>query len=122
MVKSGGPMTAKTQDQIADLAEVFHLMGDPSRLRVLLLLLEGARPVGAIAETTGFSLSLVSHHLRLLRDGRLARAMRHGKQVIYSVDDEHIRRVLTDMVAHLSEGSPASDLGTGASRPRAKEA
>ncbi len=121
MTKSGGAMTAKTQEQIADLAEVFHLMGDPSRLRVLLLVLEGARPVGAIAEATGFSLSLVSHHLRLLRAGRLVRAERRGKQVIYSVDDEHIRRVLTDMVAHLSEASPAPALGPGASRPEAKE-
>ena len=118
MTETGGPMTVKTQGQIADLAEVFHLMGDPSRLRVLLLVLEGDRPVGAIAEATGFSASLVSHHLRLLRAGRLVRAERRGKQVIYSVDDEHIRRVLTDMVEHLSETSP----GPEALRPGTEEA
>ena len=122
MAKPGGTMTAKTQDQIADLAEVFHLMGDPSRLRVLLLVLEGDRPVGAIAEATGFSASLVSHHLRLLRGGRLVRAERHGKQVIYSVDDAHIRRVLTDMVEHLSEAAPALVSGPGASGPGPEEA
>ena len=117
MAIPSGAMTANTQDRVADLAEVFHLMGDPSRLRVLLLVLEGDRPVGAIAEATGFSASLVSHHLRLLRAGRLVRAERRGKQVIYSVDDEHIRRVLTDMVAHLSEPTPVL-----ASEPGAEEA
>ncbi len=122
MAIPGEIITAKTQDRIADLAEVFHLMGDPSRLRVLLLVLEGDRPVGAIAEATGFSASLVSHHLRLLRAGRLVRAERRGKQVIYSVDDEHIRRVLTDMVAHLSEATPALAPGSGTPGPAAEEA
>ena len=102
-------MAASTQQQeLASLAEVFHLMGDPSRLSILMVVLEGARPVGEIAALTGLSASLVSHHLRLLRGGRLVRAERRGKRVFYTVDDEHIRSVLTDMAEHVAELGPAS--------------
>jgi ArsR family transcriptional regulator len=98
----------QTQDHLASLAEVFHLMGDPSRLSILMVVLGGARPVGEIAVETGLSASLVSHHLRLLRGGRLVRGSRRGKQVFYTVDDEHIRSVLTDMAEHVAEFGPAA--------------
>ncbi len=101
-------MIASTQQQeVAELAEVFHLMGDPSRLSILLVVLDGPRAVGEIAAATGLSASLVSHHLRLLRAGRLVRAERRGKQVFYTVDDAHIRSVLTDMAEHVAELAPA---------------
>jgi DNA-binding transcriptional ArsR family regulator len=95
--------TIQTQDHLADLAGVFHLMGDPSRLSILMAVLEGPLPVAEIAAGTGLSTSLVSHHLRLLRGGRLVRAERRGKQVFYTVDDAHIRSVLTDMAEHVAE-------------------
>ena len=108
-------MTASTQQQkVAELAEVFHLMGDPSRLSILMAVLDGPRAVAEIAAATGLSASLVSHHLRLLRAGRLVRAERRGKQVFYTVDDAHIRSVLTDMAEHVAEPAP------GARVPRAK--
>jgi DNA-binding transcriptional ArsR family regulator len=95
--------TAQTQDQLAALAGVFHLMGDPSRLSILMTVLAGPRPVGEIAAETGLSPSLVSHHLRLLRGGRLVRADRRGKQVFYAIDDAHISSVLMDMAEHVAE-------------------
>ncbi len=107
-------MTSVTQDQLTNLAEVFHLMGDPSRLSILLVVLDGPRAVAEIAAETGLSASLVSHHLRLLRAGRLVRAERRGKQGFYTVDDEHIRSVLTDMAEHVAELAPAGRV------PRAK--
>ncbi len=108
-------MTASRQQQkVAELAEVFHLMGDPSRLSILMAVLDGPRAVAEIAAATGLSASLVSHHLRLLRAGRLVRAERRGKQVFYTVDDAHIRSVLTDMAEHVAEPAP------GARVPRAK--
>ena len=85
-------------------------MGDPSRLSILMAVLEGPLPVAEIAAGTGLSASLVSYHLRLLRGGRLVRAERRGKQVFYTVDDAHIRSVLTDMAEHVAEpgaGRPA---------------
>ena len=91
------------EDQIAELAEMFRMMGDQSRLRILLACMEAPESVGAIAERLGLSPSLVSHHLRLLRASRLLRAERRGKQVFYSAVDDHIRRVVSDMVDHVAE-------------------
>ena len=56
-----------------------------------------------VAERLGLSPSLVSHHLRLLRASRLIEAERRGNRVFYMVTDEHIRRMLTDMVDHVAE-------------------
>lgn len=96
-------MIADTQDHISELAEVFHLMGDPSRLGILMRVMDDAHSVGEIAAATGHSVSLVSHHLRLLRATRLVRAERRGKQVFYALDDAHVRCVLHDMAAHMRE-------------------
>ncbi len=89
-----------------------------SRLSILLFVLDGPRAVAEIAAATELSASLVSHHLRLLRAGRLVRAERRGKQVFYTVDDEHIRSVLTDMAEHVAELAPPSRVP----RARAKSA
>ena len=90
-------------DETAELAEIFRLMGDPSRLRIVLTCLHGPVAVTEIAESLGLSQSLVSHHLRLLRGARLLRSERRGKQVFYCAADDHVRGVLEDMVEHISE-------------------
>ncbi|MFQ5985163.1 MAG: ArsR/SmtB family transcription factor [Alphaproteobacteria bacterium] len=92
-----------SDDQTAELAETFRLVGEPTRLRIVLICLDEAVSVGEIAERLDLSLSLVSHHLRLLRAARLLRAERRGKHVFYRAADEHIRRVLKDMTAHVGE-------------------
>ena len=94
---------ATQPEHMAEMAEVFHLMGDPSRLGVLMLIMDEARSVGEIAAQTGHSVSLVSHHLRLLRARRLVRGERRGKQVFYTLDDAHVRSVLHDMSEHMRE-------------------
>ncbi|PNE11705.1 MAG: transcriptional regulator [Beijerinckiaceae bacterium] len=90
-------------DQAIQLAEMFRLMGDPSRLRIIIACLEAPICVSDLAARTRLSPSLVSHHLRLLRAARLLRAERQGKQVFYSPCDEHVRCTITDMVAHVGE-------------------
>ena len=85
------------------LADLFRLMGDPSRLQIVLVCLEQPISVGAIAERLGLSPSLVSHHLRLLKAARLLRAERRGKQVFYCACDNHIENVIADMQAHIAE-------------------
>ncbi len=92
-----------TEDQTAELADMFRLMSDPSRLRIILACLETSTSVGDMATALGLSPSLVSHHLRLLRAGRLIQAERRGNRVFYLITDEHIRRVLSDMVDHVAE-------------------
>jgi DNA-binding transcriptional ArsR family regulator len=91
------------EDRAAQLADLFRLLGDPSRLRIVVACLDAPAAVSAIADALGLSLSLVSHHLRLLKAARIVRAERQGKNVFYAADDEHIRRVIVDMLEHVNE-------------------
>ncbi len=94
---------ALNDDQLAELAEIFRMMGDSSRLGIFLTCMDEPVSVGDIVNRLGLSQSLVSHHLRLLRASRILRAERRGKQVFYSAVDDHIRRVIADMVDHVTE-------------------
>ncbi|WP_374762204.1 ArsR/SmtB family transcription factor [Massilia scottii] len=94
---------------IAQLADLFHLLGDPTRLRIVLSCLAGPIAVGDIAAGLQLSSSLVSHHLRLLRAARIVKAERQGKQVFYSTADAHISGVLTDMLDHIAEPTNGID-------------
>ncbi len=99
-------------DQVVELAEMFRLMSDPTRLKIILACLDGPAAVGEMAERLGISASLVSHHLRLLRAARLLQAERRGRQVFYVVGDEHIRSMLSDMVDHVAEGDVEAEAGS----------
>lgn len=90
-------------DQAAELAETFHLLGDANRLRLVLACLDEAVSVQTLADNLDMSPSLASHHLRLLRAARLMRAERRGRHVLYRAADEHVRRMLKDMVEHVQE-------------------
>jgi DNA-binding transcriptional ArsR family regulator len=92
-----------TDSDITIIAETFRLLGDPTRLKVLRACLNAPIPVTEIARTVEASPSLVSHHLRLLRAARLVRGERRNKQVFYEADDEHVRHMLADMLAHSGE-------------------
>ena len=90
-------------DRAPELADLFRLLGDPSRLRIVIACLDARVAVSDIAQRLGLSLSLVSHHLRLLRAARLVRGLREGKQVFYQVADHHVRGMITDMLEHIAE-------------------
>lgn len=97
-------MTDSIEDQqISAVADMFHLLGDPTRLKIVYSCLDEMRSAGDIAANTGASASLVSHHLRLLKAARLVRSERRGRQVFYVAADHHIRHVLGDMIDHLNE-------------------
>ncbi|WIY52217.1 metalloregulator ArsR/SmtB family transcription factor [Devosia sp. YIM 151766] len=96
-------MPLPEENYITVIAETYRLLGDPTRLKVLLTCLEGPIAVGDIAKATGASQSLVSHHLRLLRAARLVRGTRRNKQVFYEAADDHIANMLTDMLDHAME-------------------
>jgi DNA-binding transcriptional ArsR family regulator len=98
-----------TDDAVDQLADLFHLLGDPTRLRIVLSCLPAPIAVGDIAATLQLSSSLVSHHLRLLRAARIVKAERQGKQVFYSAADAHITGVLADMLEHIAEPSNGND-------------
>jgi len=90
-----------TDDQTFEMAEIFRLLGDPTRLRVVMACIDDTRAVGDIATSLGISASLVSHHLRLLRTAGLLRVERSGRFAYYSIADEHVRHMLEDMVDHV---------------------
>lgn len=97
------PTQALSADQATQLAETFHLLGDANRLRLVCACLDEAVSVQELSRRLGLSPSLASHHLRLLRAARLMRTERHGKRVYYHAADEHVRRVLADMIEHVQE-------------------
>ena len=101
MSKAKQPLLS--DDDASALADLFRLLGDPSRLRIVVSCLRTPRAVSDIAERLGLSVSLVSHHLRLLKGARLMRADRQGKQVYYVADDAHVRRMVEGMVTHIGE-------------------
>lgn len=99
----------KTDSSVAELSDLFRLLGDHTRLCIVLACVEKAIAVGDIAARLDLSGSLVSHHLRLLRAARIVKADRQGKQVFYTAADQHISRVLADMLEHIAEEQTESD-------------
>jgi len=106
-----------TPEQNALLAEVFRLLGDPTRLRIVFACLDRAIAVGDIAAELTLSPSLVSHHLRLLRTAHVVRAERQGKNVLYVAADDHVRAVLRAMAAHVGEPPDTGDMDESESLP-----
>lgn len=94
---------------VAELADLFRLLGDTTRLRIVLACLEMPIAVNDIASKLDLSSSLVSHHLRLLRAARIVKADRQGRQVFYASADQHISGVLTDMLEHIAEPYTEAD-------------
>lgn len=92
-----------SDDHAVALADLFRLLGDPTRLKIVVSCLRTPLAVSDIADRLELSVSLVSHHLRLLKGARLVRAERQGKQVYYEADDAHVRRMVEDMVSHVAE-------------------
>lgn len=95
--------TALATEYAAELADLFKLLGDATRLRIVLTCLDAPVSVNEIADRLDLSPSLVSHHLRLLRAADIVRGARHGKQVFYAAADEHVRCVVADMLEHVAE-------------------
>ena len=88
---------------VSAIADVFKLLGDPSRVRLLDALTHGERCVCDLAALIGLSESAVSHQLRLLRSARLVRARRAGRMAYYSLDDHHVIGLLHDTRKHVEE-------------------
>ncbi|WP_347554270.1 metalloregulator ArsR/SmtB family transcription factor [Robbsia sp. KACC 23696] len=88
------------------VAQLFRLLGDTSRLRIVAACLDAPVCVSDIAAATALSPSLVSHHLRLLRGAGVVRGERRGKQIFYCAADEHVRRMIRDMHVHAVDCAP----------------
>jgi DNA-binding transcriptional ArsR family regulator len=92
-------------DDAAALADLFRMLGDPTRVRILDVLAKGELCVCDLATLLGSSESAVSHQLRLLRTTRLVRPRRSGRQVFYTLDDDHIRDLFGLGLEHVREAA-----------------
>lgn len=88
------------EDDVVELADVFSLLGDPGRLRVLVALLEGEMCVCDVSAAAGLSESATSHALRLLRAHRVVGVRRAGRMAYYRLADSHVRMLVDLALAH----------------------
>ena len=86
------------------LADIFKVLGDSTRIRLLALLTSTEMRVGDIAEALDMGQSAISHQLRVLRDARLVKFRREGKEAWYSLDDDHVVKLMKQGMEHVSHG------------------
>lgn len=91
------------RDVLEQIAELFKAFGDPTRVHILSLLLGGERCVGDIAQGVALSQSAISHQLRLLKQMHLIKYRRDGKNILYSLADNHVRTILEMGLEHVME-------------------
>ena len=91
------------EDMLYDAAELFKVFGDSTRTRILSALFIEELCMCDIAEILGMTKSAVSHQLRTLRQTKIVKARRSGKEVFYSLDDDHISRIYKTAMEHLRE-------------------
>lgn len=91
------------EELLYDLAELYKVFGDSTRIKILYVLLEAEMCVCDIAQLLGMSMSAISHQLRVLKQARLVKFRREGKTVFYSLADDHVRTILDQGMEHLCE-------------------
>lgn len=91
------------EELLYDLAELFKVFGDSTRIKILYLLFESEMCVCDIAQLLNMTVSAISHQLRVLKQSQLVRFRRDGKTVYYSLADEHVRSILAQGMDHVCE-------------------
>ena len=91
------------EEVLYDLADLFKVFSDTTRIKILYSLMPGKLCVADIAETIGATQSAVSHQLRILKAARLVRFQRDGKNVLYSLADDHVYTMLSQGMTHICE-------------------
>ena len=92
-----------TEEELYDLAELFKVFGDSTRIKILYVLVESDMSVGDIAQALNMSQSSISHQLRVLKQSRLVRFRREGKNIVYSLADDHVHTIMSQGLEHLEE-------------------
>ena len=99
LVNAGMP----DEDKLYDLAELFKVFGDSTRIRILYALFESDICVCDLAETLQMTQSAVSHQLKILKQSKLVSSRREGKSVFYFLADDHVRTMINQGLEHVSE-------------------
>ena len=92
-----------SEDNIYNLAELFKVFGDSTRIRILLLLQEKEASVNEIANELNMNQSAISHQLKNLKHSKLIKNRRDGQTIYYSLDDDHVRSILSIGMNHIEE-------------------
>ncbi|ANF23517.1 ArsR/SmtB family transcription factor [Thermococcus piezophilus] len=90
-------------ETILEVSDFFDALGNPTRLKILFALLEDELCTCDLSNITGLSVSAISHQLRILKDRKIVAYRKDGKNVFYSLDDEHIREILKIALEHMEE-------------------
>ncbi len=97
------PDLSPMEDQLYDLAELFKVFGDSTRVRILTALLSGEMNVGDLADQLSLTQTACSHQLRVLKNNKLVRSRREGKAIFYSLSDAHVKQILEIGLEHILE-------------------
>ncbi len=89
--------------ELESLTALFAAFSDATRVRIMKVLMDGEICVGDLAQTLEMTQSAISHQLRILRQARLVKSRRDGKQILYSLDDDHVFLILAAGVQHIKE-------------------
>lgn len=91
------------EEALYDLAELFKVFGDSTRIRILFVLFEAEVCVCDLAEALGMTQSAVSHQLKILKQAKLVKNRRAGKSIFYSLADDHVRAIIGQGLEHIEE-------------------
>lgn len=91
------------EEELYDLAELFKVFGDSTRIRILFVLFEAEVCVCDLAQALSMTQSAVSHQLRILKQNKLVKSRREGKSVFYSLADDHVRSIIDQGREHIEE-------------------
>lgn len=94
---------APDENTVSRLAETFKIFGDNTRIRILWALFSQELSVSDISERLDMSQSAISHQLSTLRQARLIKSRREGKNTFYSLDDDHVKRIIEQVLIHINE-------------------
>ena len=95
--------TILEENELYDLAELFKVFGDSTRIRILFVLFEAEVCVCDLAKALNMTQSAISHQLRILKQNKLVKSRRDGKSIFYSLADEHVRTIIDQGREHIEE-------------------
>lgn len=91
------------EEKLYDLAELFKVFGDSTRIRILFVLFEAEVCVCDLAEALNMTQSAISHQLKILKQSKLVKSRREGKSIFYSLADGHVRTIIDQGMEHVEE-------------------
>ena len=95
--------TVPDENELYDLAELFKVFGDSTRIRILYVLFEAEVCVCDLAQALNMTQSAISHQLRILKQNKLVKNRREGKSIFYSLADDHVRSIIAQGREHIEE-------------------